>query len=426
MTSGTEEQSSKIQKFSWTGSNNSIDSTILELSVSPKLLSERGLESVESLAFGLAQYKDIEEQHLLFSAPWWDDDRSPMHVSGFLRGQNVPLHQRSEAPVILLLSKDGESAEAIVALFVESKQKWLVDKSYTIKKDENGNEENQIAVMLDMTSKSAVQTSTRTFSTDRPSNLENQQQFDDNKFVMALDAMNKLRGGARDEQTRSFSSRNSYNPSQHIHVVVTKNVPPNKQEEWLAMANELALETWKEDGCISYDFVRSKENSDRFVIVEEWESDAKLEAHFSTPHFTTLVPIMDGMSTTVELDVSKKCLAATRLQTVPSKNSSSKEHVHVTVTKDVPPEKQSEWLAMAETLAEETWKEDGCVSYNFVRSNENPNRFVIVEEWESQSKLDAHFSTPHFTRLVPLMDDMSTTVQLDVSHKCLSVERHLN
>lgn len=59
--------------------------------------------------------------------------------------------------------------------------------------------------------------------------------------------------------------------SHNIHVVVTKDVPASSQQKWLEMANELAAETWKEPGCISYDFVRSKQDdkSSRFVIIEE-------------------------------------------------------------------------------------------------------------------------------------------------------------
>ena len=94
-----------------------------------------------------------------------------------------------------------------------------------------------------------------------------------------------------------------------------------------------------------------------------------------------------------------------------------------TVVKDVPEDKQQKWLEMAKELASETWKEDGCISYDFVRSTEKQNRFVIVEEWESQSHLDAHFNTPHFQTLVPLMDGMSETVELDVSQKALTISR---
>jgi NAD(P)H dehydrogenase (quinone) len=98
-------------------------------------------------------------------------------------------------------------------------------------------------------------------------------------------------------------------------------------------------------------------------------------------------------------------------------------HVHVTVVKDVAPENQQKWLYMAKELAAQTWKEEGCISYDFVRSQDKSNRFVIVEEWESQTHLDAHFLTPHFQKLVPLMDGISTTVELDVSHKALPIAR---
>ncbi|CAJ1954804.1 unnamed protein product [Cylindrotheca closterium] len=105
-------------------------------------------------------------------------------------------------------------------------------------------------------------------------------------------------------------------------------------------------------------------------------------------------------------------------------NMSNQIHIHVTVVKDVPAEKQQKWLEMAKELASETWKEDGCISYDFVRSTEKQNRFIIVEEWESQAHLDAHFNTPHFQTLVPLMDGMSETVELDVSQKALAISRH--
>jgi NAD(P)H dehydrogenase (quinone) len=104
-------------------------------------------------------------------------------------------------------------------------------------------------------------------------------------------------------------------------------------------------------------------------------------------------------------------------------NVKTDAHVHVTVVKDVPAENQAKWLDMAKELATKTWQEDGCITYDFVRSKDKPGRFVIVEEWESQKHLDAHFSTSHFQQFVPLMDDMSETVELDVSSKALAVSR---
>ena len=209
--------------------------------------------------------------------------------------------------------------------------------------------------------------------------------------------------------------------SKTIFVTVTKQVDPKKQEEWLSMAKDLSVETWKEDGCLLYQFVRSKENDNRFVIVEAWSEDQCLQAHFNTPHFQKLVPAMDAISETVELDVSQPCLSFSQEMANPS--YPLPESVFVTVTKQVAPENQKAWLVKAEELSVETWKEDGCLMYQFVCSKENENRFVIAEEWASQKHLEAHFTTSHFQKLVPEMDAISETVELDVSRPCLTVAR---
>jgi quinol monooxygenase YgiN len=69
-------------------------------------------------------------------------------------------------------------------------------------------------------------------------------------------------------------------------------------------------------------------------------------------------------------------------------------------------------VAMALELAAETRKEDGCIFYDFlqVRGSAEPGTFRIVEKWASLPHLQAHAATDHFTRLVPAMDAVSTTV----------------
>lgn len=110
----------------------------------------------------------------------------------------------------------------------------------------------------------------------------------------------------------STSSSSSQPSPQSVRVIVTKDVPAENQQEWLQHAHELAAETWKEDGCISYNFVKNPQKEERFVIVEEWESQAHLDAHFQTPHFQKLVPLMDGMSHTADIDVCTDALTVSR------------------------------------------------------------------------------------------------------------------
>ena len=102
---------------------------------------------------------------------------------------------------------------------------------------------------------------------------------------------------------------NIMSSSKAVHVIVIKEVPICNQEKWLQMAKLLAKETWKENGCETYSFIRSKNSSTRFIIVEKWESQDHLEAHFKTAHFKHFVPIMDNISDTVSLEINTEIMS---------------------------------------------------------------------------------------------------------------------
>ncbi len=40
----------------------------------------------------------------------------------------------------------------------------------------------------------------------------------------------------------------------------------------------------------------------------------------------------------------------------------------------------------------------GCRRYTFSTSLADPDRFVLVSEWDDQAALDAHYASPEFTR----------------------------
>lgn len=44
---------------------------------------------------------------------------------------------------------------------------------------------------------------------------------------------------------------------------------------------------------------------------------------------------------------------------------------------------------------EATRREEGCISYDLVRSVTDENTLMFVERWETRAALDAHFKTPH-------------------------------
>jgi len=65
--------------------------------------------------------------------------------------------------------------------------------------------------------------------------------------------------------------------------------------------------------------------------------------------------------------------------------------------------KADEFQEIVKKLIEPTRKEKGCIFYECARSNDDPQKFVMMENWESREALDEHFKAPHFVELVPKM-----------------------
>ena len=83
----------------------------------------------------------------------------------------------------------------------------------------------------------------------------------------------------------------SFGEGEHIHAVVTKEVPEAGQQEWIATAAKFASETRREKGCIRFAYLRVKGSTTRFMLCEEWENRQALERHFETEHFALAVPV---------------------------------------------------------------------------------------------------------------------------------------
>ena len=63
--------------------------------------------------------------------PSWRPGKSPVKMSSFLRGQNVPLHLRKEAPIIVAATEqEGCESMSLVAVYVSNKHEWMVDAAF--------------------------------------------------------------------------------------------------------------------------------------------------------------------------------------------------------------------------------------------------------------------------------------------------------
>ena len=76
-----------------------------------------------------------------------------------------------------------------------------------------------------------------------------------------------------------------------VKVTAVNYVKADGLEGFLAVAKELVEKTNALDkGCVKYELCRDVNNPLCFVMLEEWENPASLDAHMKAEHFVGLVP----------------------------------------------------------------------------------------------------------------------------------------
>ena len=69
--------------------------------------------------------------------------------------------------------------------------------------------------------------------------------------------------------------------------------------------------------------------------------------------------------------------------------------IYVIATTEVKPESRDAYIAGHKKCIAETLKEKGCISYEGHTSTQNPNKYVVVERWETRDDINAHGRAPH-------------------------------
>ena len=78
--------------------------------------------------------------------------------------------------------------------------------------------------------------------------------------------------------------------------VIAKNfVKADNMDEFLKIAEQLVIETKKENGAIIYTVFRDKEK-EVLVFMELWQDKESLDAHFSTNHFIKYASMLEPLT----------------------------------------------------------------------------------------------------------------------------------
>jgi quinol monooxygenase YgiN len=73
-------------------------------------------------------------------------------------------------------------------------------------------------------------------------------------------------------------------PDNGVRVVARIVARPGKEDELRVLLQGLVEPTRREQGCVVYELLQNKTDSTDFTFVEEWNSDADLDAHLQSAH----------------------------------------------------------------------------------------------------------------------------------------------
>ena len=87
-----------------------------------------------------------------------------------------------------------------------------------------------------------------------------------------------------------------------INIFVTINAKADKRAKVLELLAELTAASQKENGNLRYQYYLHPTDPAQIVICERWENAAVLAAHEATKHFTTLLPQIGDLASSVDID----------------------------------------------------------------------------------------------------------------------------
>ena len=73
-------------------------------------------------------------------------------------------------------------------------------------------------------------------------------------------------------------------PDSGVRVVARVVARPGKEDELRTLLRGLIEPTRREPGCVTYELLQNTADPTDFTFVEEWCSEADLDAHLQSPH----------------------------------------------------------------------------------------------------------------------------------------------
>lgn len=80
--------------------------------------------------------------------------------------------------------------------------------------------------------------------------------------------------------------------------------------------------------------------------------------------------------------------------------------IFIAVKFTVRPERSEEWLSLVDDFTQATRQEPGNLFFEWSRSVDDPNQFVLLEAFASPEAGEAHVNSAHFQNAISWMPDV--------------------
>ena len=80
-----------------------------------------------------------------------------------------------------------------------------------------------------------------------------------------------------------------------IRIVAKVVANPDSVDQVCSILSDLVEPTRQESGCISYELLHNRTDPTDFTFVEEWATDAAIDAHLTTKHISDALKKLAGL-----------------------------------------------------------------------------------------------------------------------------------
>jgi autoinducer 2-degrading protein len=186
-----------------------------------------------------------------------------------------------------------------------------------------------------------------------------------------------------------------------IALMVTVEVEPERIEAFRTALAIDAAGSRTEAGCLSFNLLQHDDNPKKFTFYEVWKDQDAINFHKEQDHYKAWAdmrgPLQDNGR--YEGGVISQTVVKTRavdFDAAPSVAMSGEAPIALMVTVEVEPERVAAFRSALAVDAVGSRTEAGCLSFNLLQHDDNPNKFTFYEVWKDQDAIKFHKEQDHY------------------------------